>query len=159
MRHRETGASASIMGASIAENPRLQTGLARKSVGEGKVPNDAQNKVELAVAVWRGLRGRCPRCGQGRILGGYIAPVDACVACGENLAPYRTADFAPYLVVFVIGLIFTPLTIALSMNSAGQSYAIVVIMAAAVVTALLLLPRAKGAAIALLWVLGVRSNQ
>jgi uncharacterized protein (DUF983 family) len=122
------------------------------------VPNDTQNKVEPAVAVWRGLRGRCPRCGRGRILKGYIAPVDACVSCGENLAPFRTADFAPYLVVFVIGLIFTPLTIALSMSTAGHGYAIVAIMAAAVVTALLLLPRAKGVAIALLWALDVRSN-
>jgi len=159
MRHRETGACASIMGFSITKNPRLQTGLARKPLGEDKVPNDAQNKVELAVAVWRGLRGRCPRCGQGRILKSYIAPVDACASCGENLAPYRTADFAPYLVVFVIGLIFTPLTIALSMSTAGDGDAIVAIMAAAVVTALLLLPRAKGAAIALLWALDVRSNQ
>jgi uncharacterized protein (DUF983 family) len=119
----------------------------------------ANDRRDVTLAVWRGLLGRCPRCGQGRILTGYIAPVAACKVCGEGLAPYRTADFAPYLVVFVIGLIFTPLTIAVSLRDSSDIAAIAAIMAAAVATALVLLPRAKGAAIALLWSLDVRSNQ
>ncbi len=82
---------------------------------------------DLARAVARGFRGRCPRCGQGRLLAGYISPVSECAICGEHLQPCQTADFAPYLVVFAI--------------------------------ALTLPPRAKGAAIALLWTLDIRAYQ
>lgn len=113
----------------------------------------------MAQALWRGFCGRCPRCGQGRLLTGYIAPVAACGVCGEDMTPFRTADFAPYLVVFVIGLVFTPLTIAFSMREDGRGSVIFLLLAAAVTMALILLPRAKGAAIALLWALGVRQNQ
>jgi uncharacterized protein (DUF983 family) len=124
------------------------------------VTKEAQNMPPaIVVALWRGLRQRCPRCGHGRILKGYITPVRACPSCGEDLRRFQTADFAPYLVVFAIGLIFTPLTLAVSLNASAWSGAIIAIMIAAAALALILLPRAKGAAIALLWALDVDSNQ
>ena len=114
---------------------------------------------DVARAIGRGFRGRCPRCGKGPIFSGYIAPIARCVACGERLAPYQTADFAPYLVVFAIGLIFTPMIVAVSMSSAASNDALYSIGAAALISALVLLPRAKGAAIGLLWALDIQSNQ
>ena len=107
----------------------------------------------------RGFRGRCPRCGKGALLAGYIAPIAVCAHCGEALAPYQTADFAPYLVVFCIGLIFTPLTVILSMSAYASMWLAALVIFAALVSALLLLPRFKGAAIALLWSLDVQANQ
>lgn len=107
----------------------------------------------------RGLRGRCPRCGEGRLLRGYIAPVERCSVCHENLAPYRTADFAPYLVVFVVGLVFTPMIVGLSLSGASSNDVVWAVGAIAIVTALVLLPRAKGASISLLWALDIQSNQ
>src|SRR5690348_16162306 len=104
----------------------------------------------LVPAVTRGLLRRCPQCGIGWLLRGYIAPDQRCHSCGENLAPYGTADFAPYLVVFVVGLLFTPIVVALSLSGAASDYALYAIGALAVLTALVLLPRAKGLAIALL---------
>ncbi len=56
----------------------------------------------------RGLRGRCPKCGRGRLLRGYMTPVATCTACSENLSPYLTADFASYTVMFLVGLLATP---------------------------------------------------
>lgn len=107
----------------------------------------------------RGFLGRCPRCGQGRILSGYISPVADCATCGERLQPYQTADFAPYLVVFSNGLIFTPIIVLLSMSPYGTPWRVALLIAAALANALTLLPRAKGAAIALLWALDIRANQ
>jgi len=117
-----------------------------------------ERKRDVVRALLRGLLGRCPQCGRGRLIIGYIAPVSTCSVCGEALAPYQTADFAPYLVVFVVGLIFTPLIVLLSLSSTGNGEAAVV-AAAALASALILLPRAKGAAVALLWALDIRSNQ
>ena len=36
-------------------------------------------------AMLRGLRCRCPNCGKGALLRGYLTVRDACPACGEDL--------------------------------------------------------------------------
>jgi uncharacterized protein (DUF983 family) len=110
----------------------------------------------VARAVWRGFRGRCPACGKGRILRGYLSPEPACAHCGEDLTPYRTADFAPYLVTFAIGPIFIPLALLLALHPGASGWALWVLVPAALTLAAILLPRAKGAAIGLLWALDVR---
>lgn len=116
-----------------------------------------ETRRALLSAVQRGICGRCPACGRGPVLRGYIAPVSACDACGEDLSPYRTADVAPYLVTFVIGLIFTPLVLVLSLSGAAEDWMIVPLLATALGLAIFLLPRAKGAVIGVLWALDVRA--
>jgi uncharacterized protein (DUF983 family) len=109
----------------------------------------------LGRAIARGFVGRCPACGRGAVIRGYISPVAACAACGEDLARYQTADFAPYIVTFFVGLVFTPLTFVLSLDEALGDWALYATIAAALLTAILLLPRTKGAAIGLLWALDI----
>lgn len=109
----------------------------------------------LGRALLRGFIGRCPACGRGPVIRGYISPVAACSACGEDLARYQTADFAPYLVTFFVGLVFTPLTFVLSLDETLADWALYVTIATALLTAILLLPRTKGAAIGLLWALDI----
>lgn len=75
--------------------------------------------------------------------------------CGEDLDRYQTADFAPYLVTFFVGLVFTPLTFVLSLDETLADWALYATIAAALATAIALLPRTKGAAIGLLWALDV----
>jgi uncharacterized protein (DUF983 family) len=111
----------------------------------------------LGLALVRGFVGRCPACGKGAILLGYIRPAPRCAVCGEDLSPYQAADFAPYIVTFLIGLIFTPLALVLASNESRGDWIIVAVLAAAVTTALVLLPRAKGASLGLLWALRVRN--
>ena len=110
------------------------------------------SKVErnVARALQRGVRGRCPACGKGRLLHAYLRPVAQCSECAEDLTRYQTADFAPYLVTFIIGLIFTPTALALTAAGAGD-FMLPVLLAGALVSALLLLPPMKGAALGLLW--------
>jgi uncharacterized protein (DUF983 family) len=116
-------------------------------------------RANLGTAVTRGLRLRCPACGKGRLFSGYIAPRPVCEACGENLAPFVTADFAPYLVTFSIALTFTPAILAVStLTDIPEWLALSVGLFLALGCALLLLPRAKGAAVALLWSLNIRGN-
>lgn len=109
----------------------------------------------LLRALGRGFMGRCPACGGGQVLSGYILPAKNCTECGEPFVRYHTADFAPYLVTFLIGLVFTPLTIILAVRMPDNPFVIWLFLACAVVAALALLPRIKGAAIALLWALDV----
>lgn len=91
------------------------------------------------------------------MLNAYLSPVATCGVCGENLAPYQAADFAPYSVTFFVGLIFTPLTVMTAMRDGANNWVLAALVGAALVSALLLLPRAKGAAIGMLWALDVHN--
>jgi len=126
------------------------TGTARETAAAGR---------KLGTALLRGFRGRCPACGGGHVLKGYIFPRAQCESCRENLAPYQSADFAPYLVTFAIGLTFTPMILVSTMVwNVPAHLALTVGLSAALACALILLPRMKGAAIGLLWALDVRAN-
>jgi uncharacterized protein (DUF983 family) len=46
-----------------------------------------------------GLRGRCPRCGEGRLFSGFLALAPRCESCGLD---YSFADSADGPAVFVI---------------------------------------------------------
>lgn len=114
----------------------------------------------LGAALARGFRGLCPACGQGRSLSGFIRPVPVCSACAENLEPFQTADFAPYLVTFAIGLTFVPLILAANVRlNVPANISVTIGLIAALICAMILLPRAKGAVIGLLWSLDVRAGQ
>ena len=54
-------------------------------------------------AVKRGLGGRCPACGQGRLLYSYLKVHEACDRCGEEFHHHRADDFPPYITIFVVG--------------------------------------------------------
>lgn len=56
----------------------------------------------LAV-LWRGLRGRCPRCGDGRLFTGFLDIVAACPACGLGFAGHDAGDAPAVAGVFVLG--------------------------------------------------------
>lgn len=121
--------------------------------------NRAAGGRSLWRALGRGVRRRCPKCGKGATLRGYISPRAACDVCGEALAQYQTADFAPYLATFATGFIYTPMIVAASLSAHPLAWAPPALIVAALLTALMLLPIAKGAAINLLWALDIQRNQ
>ncbi|MBW4093605.1 MAG: DUF983 domain-containing protein [Proteobacteria bacterium] len=49
------------------------------------------------------LRGRCPRCGQGKLFLGLLAVRDRCAVCGLDLRGNDAGDGAPVGVMFVLG--------------------------------------------------------
>ncbi len=62
-----------------------------------------QPRRDAKLALKRGLRNRCPACGEGRLRGGYLKVNDACPACGEELHHHRADDFPQYVTIFVVG--------------------------------------------------------
>jgi uncharacterized protein (DUF983 family) len=52
-----------------------------------------------ALPIGRGLRGRCPSCGEGRLFQGFLAVRPACEKCGLD---YGFADAGDGPAVFVI---------------------------------------------------------
>ena len=57
----------------------------------------------LGRSIKRGLLGRCPNCGDGKLFRAFLKPVDRCANCQEDYRPQRADDLPPYLVIFIVG--------------------------------------------------------
>ena len=57
----------------------------------------AQNAMPKSAgqALWRGFRGRCPACGEGRMFRAFLKVNDACPHCGEELIITAPTIFPP----------------------------------------------------------------
>jgi uncharacterized protein (DUF983 family) len=64
-------------------------------------------------ALRRGLRCRCPACGEGRMFRAFLKVADHCPACGEALHHHRADDAPAYFVILIVGHIVVPLALAI----------------------------------------------
>lgn len=104
------------------------------------------------TAICRGALGRCPRCGQGRLLHHYLKMVDRCSVCSEPFGHYRTDDAAPWLTILVVGHVTVPIILICEMNfQLPLALAFAIYLPLIVGLTLLLLPRCKGVMAAALW--------
>jgi uncharacterized protein (DUF983 family) len=66
-------------------------------------------EATIGTALWRGLCGKCPNCGEGRLFRKFVKVADACDHCGEDFHHHRADDFPAYLVIILVGHIVVPL--------------------------------------------------
>jgi uncharacterized protein (DUF983 family) len=109
----------------------------------------------LMTAIGRGLRFRCPNCGQGKIFRAYLKPVETCDQCGEPLGAIRAEDGPAWLTVLSLGPFLVAITFFVSFGHIPLWVALPVTAIAVTGAVLVLLPRIKGAFIAALWVSGL----
>ena len=103
-------------------------------------------------ALWRGLRGRCPACGEGRMFRAFLKVADACPHCGEELHHHRADDFPAYLVIIITGHILVPIVLAVETHIAPAIWVSMTLWpAVALVMTLGLLQPVKGAVVAVQW--------
>ncbi|MBI1265473.1 MAG: DUF983 domain-containing protein [Alphaproteobacteria bacterium] len=58
-----------------------------------------------------GLRGRCPRCGEGALFAGYLKFADACPACGLDYSAEDAGDGPAVFIMFAVGFIVVPMAL------------------------------------------------
>ena len=58
-----------------------------------------------------GLRGRCPRCGEGRLFHGYLKIGETCEACGLDFRGEDAGDGPAVFIMFAVGFIVVPLAL------------------------------------------------
>ncbi|TVP72899.1 MAG: DUF983 domain-containing protein [Rhodobacteraceae bacterium] len=106
----------------------------------------------LAPALLRGLRCKCPACGQAPMLQRYLQVRDTCPGCGEDLSHQRADDGPAYLTMLVTLKTVTPLMVA-SMFVWDLHPAVLFAGFASMLVALslFLLPRFKGMIVAFQW--------
>jgi uncharacterized protein (DUF983 family) len=52
-----------------------------------------------------GVRGRCPRCGEGRLFSGFLTLAPRCAACGLDFSFADSADGPAVFVILIVGFI------------------------------------------------------
>jgi uncharacterized protein (DUF983 family) len=100
----------------------------------------------------RGLRGRCPGCGKGRMFRKFLKVADACPSCGEELHHHRADDFPAYLDIVLVGHILVPIVLAVETAYTPPLWlSMTVWPSIALVATLALLQPIKGAVVAMQW--------
>lgn len=129
---------------------------ASQEVAVPEIQHDVLLPWSVWVAVFRGLRGRCPRCGEARLFMRFLKPIPHCPHCGQDLTHQQADDFPAYVSIFVTGHLMAALIIALTQN-ADLSVAAVLAIVLPIASILMigLLQPAKGAIIGVQWWFGM----
>ena len=111
-------------------------------------------KRDLWGAMKRGFRGRCPRCGEGKLFRAFLKTDNACSACGLDFTPHRADDLPAYLVIVIVGHIVVPAVLWIETNYAPAVWLqLAMYLPFTFVASLLLLQPVKGAVVGLQWAL------
>jgi uncharacterized protein (DUF983 family) len=105
-------------------------------------------------AMWNGFRGKCPKCGQGKLFSSFLKVVPACARCGEDMHHQRADDLPAYLVVVIVGHIMVGAVMGFTETTSLSTWQILAIWGpATVLMAVGLLRPVKGAVVGLQWAL------
>jgi uncharacterized protein (DUF983 family) len=103
-------------------------------------------------AVLRGWRRRCPNCGAGPMLRGYLKVRDTCPVCSEELHHHRADDGPAYMTILIVGHLLAPILLFTYTHWRPEPLVMAVgFTIGTVALSLYLLPRIKGAMVALQW--------
>ena len=124
------------------------------------MPDDQNNAPDANRDTWRatwtGFRGRCPNCGSGPILKGFLTVRNHCPACLEDFHHHRADDGPAYLTILIVGHIMAPALLAVFIAYRPEPLTLFTIFLVATVgLSLFLLPRLKGALVAFQWARGM----
>ena len=106
------------------------------------------------AAMWRGLRGACPKCGHGKLFASFLKVNESCPACGEELHHHRADDAPPYFTIFIAGHILVPLVLGVERLWTPALWVHMALwLPVTLALCLALLPPVKGALVGLQWAL------
>jgi len=111
-------------------------------------------KRNVWTALKRGFRGRCPRCGDGKLFRAFLKVDDHCSVCGLDFTPHRADDLPAYLVIVIVGHIVVPMILWIETDYAPSvPLQLAIYLPFTLIASLLLLQPVKGAVVAVQWAL------
>jgi uncharacterized protein (DUF983 family) len=111
-------------------------------------------KRDVWTSIKRGFRGRCPRCGEGKLFRAFLKVDNNCSVCGLDFTPHRADDLPAYLVIVIVGHIVVPTALMVETNySPPVALQLAVYLPFTLVASLLLLQPVKGAVVGIQWAL------
>ncbi|PZU87553.1 MAG: hypothetical protein DI527_18680 [Chelatococcus sp.] len=118
------------------------------------IRTDPASERDWREAVTRGVFGRCPACGQGRLFRAFLKPVACCAECGEDLSHQRADDLPPYIVITIVGhIVVGGLLLAEKFGDWPMWLHMSLWPALTLVLALVLIQPVKGGVVGLQWAL------
>lgn len=112
----------------------------------------ADEERPLKPSLLRGWRRKCPSCGVGPLFDGYLKVHKSCRACGEDLHHQRADDGPAYMTILIVGHLMAPLILIVFAKYRPEPMTLAAVFTfGTVALSLYLLPRLKGALIALQW--------
>ena len=116
----------------------------------GSRPDTAER--ELWPTLWKGWRRKCPNCGNGPMLSGYLKVRDACPVCRQELHHHRADDGPAYLTILIVGHLLAPLLLVVFTTWRPEPLVLFTIFGVGTIAlSLYLLPRLKGMIVAFQW--------
>lgn len=121
----------------------------------GDAARSQSGERDAWMSIKRGLRMRCPQCGEGAVFHRYLKVSDECPVCHNELHHQRADDAPPYFTILVVGHVIGAMMLAVEeWNDTIPIWIHAVVWPIMVlVMCLLLLPRFKGALIGYQWAL------
>src|SRR6202040_936215 len=114
----------------------------------------AVEKRDLWSSLKRGFRGRCPRCGEGKLFRALLKVDNRCSVCGLDFTPHRADDLPAYLVIVIVGHIVVPTVLWIETDYAPSvPLQLSIYLPFTLIASLLLLQPVKGAVVAVQWAL------
>ena len=114
----------------------------------------AVEKRDVWTSMKRGFRGRCPRCGEGKLFRAFLKVDNNCSACGLDFTPHRADDLPAYLVIVVVGHIVVPMALFIETNySPPVALQLAIYLPFTFIASLALLQPVKGAVVGVQWAL------
>ena len=105
-------------------------------------------------SIKRGFRGRCPRCGEGKLFRAFLKVDNNCPVCGLDFTPHRADDLPAYLVIIIVGHIVVPMALMIETNYAPPvALQLAIYLPFTLIASLLLLQPVKGAVVGMQWAL------
>jgi len=111
-------------------------------------------KRDVWTAMKRGFRGRCPRCGQGKLFRAFLKVDNNCSVCGLDFTPHRADDLPAYLVIVIVGHIVVPIALIIETDySPPVALQLSIYLPLVMILSLVLLQPVKGTVVGLQWAL------
>tara|TARA_R110002126_G_scaffold64572_7_gene165409 strand:- start:2468 stop:2968 length:501 start_codon:yes stop_codon:yes gene_type:complete len=141
-----------FQGAHDACQPAQNQGVAVMATRE--IEADAPHDVRTALK--RGLRCKCPNCGEGSVFKGYLKVRSSCEVCGLDLTPQRADDGPAYVVILIVGhLMGFSLPVMFEQMRDSPLMVACLLSAFAIILSLIMLPPVKAMFVAFQWAKGM----
>ncbi len=141
-------------GVTLPRDDKPELRVSPRPIADPSLPDARMIPDERALtpALKRGWRLRCPNCGTGRMLAGYLTVRDTCPDCDEALYHQRADDGPAYLTILITGHLLAPLMLWFyTAYRPGPVLLATGFSLAAIAISLFLLPRLKGMMVAFQW--------
>lgn len=122
------------------------------SINELSNETNVPEEREKFPAMMKGLRGKCPSCGETKLFTSGLKVQDKCNNCHEEFHHHRADDLPAYLNIFVVGhIVFAAMMFVLTLKIFSMWVGMFLTIGVAILASVLLMRPLKGMVVGAQW--------